>query len=56
LPLGELCALAEGLVSLTAFRARMSTEKAETVGGHIDVAAISKAEGFVWVRRKDQVG
>jgi hypothetical protein len=25
---------------------------AETVGGPIDVAIISKGEGFVWVKRK----
>ncbi|MEO8217021.1 MAG: hypothetical protein ABI718_08055 [Acidobacteriota bacterium] len=56
LPMNELCGLAETLVSLTAFRARMSVDEAETVGGEIDVAAISKGDGFVWVQRKDLVG
>jgi hypothetical protein len=55
LPRHELAAMAEALVSLTAFRARMSVEEMETVGGPIDVAVISKGEGFVWVKRKDLV-
>ena len=25
---------------------------AETVGGPIDVAVISKADGFIWIKRK----
>jgi hypothetical protein len=29
----------------------MSAER-ETVGGDIDVAIISKSEGFVWIKRK----
>lgn len=55
LPRHELAAMAEALVSLTAFRARMSVEEMETVGGPVDVAVISKGEGFVWVKRKDLV-
>ncbi len=47
--------MAEALVNLTAFRARMSVEEIETVGGPIDVAVISKGEGFVWVKHKDLV-
>ena len=57
LPLSELCELAETLVSLTAFRARMAADQpSETVGGDIDVAAISKGDGFVWVQHKELVG
>ena len=26
--------------------------QAETVGGPVDVAIISKADGFVWIKRK----
>lgn len=48
----DLAKMAEALVSLTAFKARMSFEQQETVGGPIDVAVISKGEGFVWVKRK----
>ncbi len=55
LPLNDLSALAESLISLTAFRARMSANEEETVGGDVDVAVLSKGDGFVWVRKKDLV-
>jgi hypothetical protein len=51
LPKEELAAMAETLVNLTSFKRRMSAEP-ETVGGPIDVAVISKGDGFVWIRRK----
>lgn len=51
----ELAAMAEALVSLTALRVRMSADQSESVGGPVDVAVISKGEGFVWVKRKDLV-
>lgn len=51
LPRDELAALAETLIDLTSFRRRM-TLTAETVGGPVDVAVISKGDGFVWIRRK----
>lgn len=51
LPKDELAAMAESLVNLTAFKRRM-TRTLETVGGPIDVAVISKGDGFVWVKRK----
>lgn len=51
LPKDELASMAEALVSLTAFKRRI-TESRETVGGPIDVAIISKGDGFVWVKRK----
>jgi hypothetical protein len=54
LPKQELAAMAEALVSLTSFKRRISLEE-ETVGGFIDVAVISKGDGFVWVKRKDYV-
>src|ERR1022692_518481 len=47
----ELAAMAESLVNLTSFKRRITAE-AETVGGPIDVAVISKGDGFVWIRRK----
>lgn len=49
----ELAKMAEALISLTAFKARMSTQQQETVGGPIDVAVISKGEGFAWVKNKN---
>lgn len=51
LPKDELAAMAESLVNLTAFKRRM-TDELETVGGPIDVAVISKGDGFVWIKRK----
>ena len=51
LPKDELGSMAEALVNLTKFRRRVSQER-ETVGGPIDVAVITKGDGFVWVKRK----
>lgn len=51
LPKDQLAEVAEALVSLTSLQRRMST-KAETVGGPVDVAVISKGDGLVWIRRK----
>jgi hypothetical protein len=46
-----LAHLAESLVELTSLHRRVSRD-IETVGGPIDVAIISKSDGFVWVKRK----
>lgn len=51
LPKDELAAMAESLVNLTSFKRRVSLQ-AETVGGAIDVAVISKGDGFIWIKRK----
>ena len=51
LPKNELAEMAETLVNLTSFRQRMSPD-AETVGGPVDVAVISKGDGFIWIKRK----
>ncbi len=51
LPKDELAAMAESLVNLTSFKRKISMQ-AETVGGPIDVAVISKGDGFVWIKRK----
>ena len=47
----ELAEMAESLVNLTVFKQKMS-KGPESVGGPIDVAVISKGDGFVWVKRK----
>lgn len=52
LPKDELAAMAEALVQLASFKRRV-TLGAETVKGPIDVAVISKGDGFVWIKRKD---
>lgn len=51
LPKDELAAMAEALVNLTSFRRRVTMDQ-ETVGGPIDVAVISKGDGFIWIKRK----
>jgi hypothetical protein len=51
LPKDQLAYMAETLVSLTSFKRKMSRD-AETVGGDVDVAVISKGDGFIWVKRK----
>ncbi|HBR1056985.1 hypothetical protein NL822_17390 [Klebsiella quasipneumoniae] len=47
----DLAYMAESLVNLTAFKRKVSHEY-ETVGGPVDVAVLSKVDGFVWVKRK----
>jgi hypothetical protein len=51
LPKDELASMAMSLVNLTSFRRRVTMDQ-ETVGGPIDVAVISKGDGFVWIKRK----
>ena len=51
LPKDELAEMAESLISLTSFKRRVSAT-AETVSGPIDVAVISKGDGFIWIKRK----
>lgn len=51
MPKPELAKMAEALVNLTSIKKRVSRGM-DTVGGPIDVAVISQAEGFVWVKRK----
>lgn len=51
LPKEGLAEMAEALVSLTSLKRRVSLG-AETVGGPIDVAVISKGDGLVWIKRK----
>lgn len=51
MPKQEMAHLAESLVNITTLKRRVSAQR-ETVGGPIDVAAISKHDGFVWIKRK----
>ncbi|MCR9187663.1 MAG: hypothetical protein NXH96_02640 [Alteromonadaceae bacterium] len=51
LPKDELAEMAETLVNLIAFK-RKITRDLETVGGPIDVAIITKGDGFIWTKRK----
>jgi hypothetical protein len=52
LPKNELAHVASTLVSLSSFQKRVSLSEDETVGGPVDVAVITKGDGFVWVDRK----
>jgi hypothetical protein len=50
-PKDELASVAASLVNLNSFKKRISFAL-ETVGGPVDVAVISKGDGFVWIDRK----
>jgi hypothetical protein len=50
-PKESLVELAESLIAITALRQRVSGEL-ETVAGPVDVAVISKGDGFIWIKRK----
>jgi len=51
LPKDELASVARTLVNLTSFMRKVSSD-IETVGGPVDVAVISKKDGFIWMDRK----
>lgn len=55
LPPEDLATMAESLVSLTSLKRHVSSEE-ETVGGPVDVAVVSKGNGFAWVKNKANVG
>lgn len=47
----EMATMAETLVSLESFKQQV-TLRSETVGGPIDVAVITRGDGFIWIKRK----
>lgn len=47
----DLAEMAESLIYLTFLKRRISFAE-ESVGGPVDVALISKGDGFVWIKRK----
>jgi hypothetical protein len=51
LPVSEMAALAKSLIELQSLKERV-TQPSESVGGPIDVAVISKHDGFIWIERK----
>jgi hypothetical protein len=51
MPKEEIARLADSLVELTSLKRRVSYDR-ETVGGEVDLAVITKAEGLVWIKRK----
>lgn len=52
LPKDEMGAMAESLVNLTTLKRRVTIHEAQTVGGAVDVAVVSRGDGFVWLKRK----
>jgi hypothetical protein len=54
LPVINLAEMAEALINITSLRRHVSTDS-DTVGGPTDVAIISKVDGFVWVKRKNNL-
>lgn len=51
LPVSELSIVAETFLGASQIQKRVNPEL-ETVGGPVDVAVISKGDGFVWIKRK----
>lgn len=53
LPIEELALLAESMINITSLRRKVALDNnIGTVGGPIDVAIISKCDGFIWLKRK----
>jgi hypothetical protein len=55
LPRQDLAKMAEALVNLTAFLMHMTVDQEETVAEPIDVALLSKCDGFIWVKHKELI-
>ena len=51
LTISELAQVASTLVGLSSFEQQLSLES-ETVRGPVDVAVVSKGDGFIWIDRK----
>lgn len=54
LPQEDLATMAESLVGLTSLKMHVSSEE-ETVSGPVDVAVVSKGNGFIWVKNKSKI-
>ena len=51
LPKEELSNLAESLINITSLKRKIGSDL-ETVGGPVDVAIITRGDGFIWTKRK----
>ena len=51
LPKEELANMSESLIHITSLKRKVSSDL-QTVGGDIDVAIITKGDGFIWKKRK----
>lgn len=53
LPIDELAMLAESMINITSLRRKVAIDNnIGTVGGPVDVAMITKSDGFIWMKRK----
>lgn len=53
LPIEELALLAESMINITSIKRQVVIDQnIGTVGGPIDLAIISKCDGFIWIKRK----
>lgn len=53
LPIKELALLAESMINITSIRRQVAIDNnIGTVGGPIDVAIVSKCDGFIWLKHK----
>lgn len=53
LPVEELTSFAESMINITSVRRSVALDdNIGTVGGPIDVAVITKADGFIWLKKK----
>ena len=50
----DLIELAESLINITSLK-RKTSNHLQTVGGPVDVAVITKHEGFIWIKRKELI-
>lgn len=50
----DLIEIAESLINITSIKRKTNSE-IQSVGGPIDIAVITKHEGFIWIKRKDLV-
>lgn len=48
----DLIEFAESLINITSIKRKTNSE-IQSVGGPIDIAVITKHEGFIWIKRKD---
>ena len=47
----DLADMAESIVRMTCIKRRVASTE-ETVGGPVDVAVVTKGDGFIWMQRK----
>ncbi len=54
MPNEEIAEMCESLIRITSLKRKISSDL-ESVGGPIDVAIISKGDGFIWKKNKNYI-